>query len=112
MDVKTYPDANAEIVGILRTGDSQVSQYAAARIEELEAIVAKLLVTKDGVSVVPGMKVYWPNTTIEVTILAVWWDGKIDCESDTNRWARIPWDGFASSTRQAAENAEQEGKSE
>ncbi len=37
----TYPEMNAQIVGILRTGN-ETSQYAAARIEELEAEVEQL----------------------------------------------------------------------
>lgn len=31
------------------------------RITELESIVAKLPKTRDGVAIVPGMKVYWPS---------------------------------------------------
>lgn len=34
---------------------------AAAEIERLAAIVDRLPVTADGVRVVPGMDVYWPN---------------------------------------------------
>lgn len=39
----TNPEMNAQIVGILRTGN-EASQYAAARIEELEAEVTRLQV--------------------------------------------------------------------
>ena len=38
---KTNPETNAQIVGILRTGN-EPSQYAAQRIEELEAEVRQL----------------------------------------------------------------------
>lgn len=38
-------------------------EKVADRMIELEAIIAKLPVTKDGVSVVPGMTVYWMYPT-------------------------------------------------
>lgn len=41
-DIKPYPEVNAKIVELLRLADDMPSQYAAARIEELEAEVARL----------------------------------------------------------------------
>ena len=50
--MKTNPEMNAKIVGILRTSDAPHCLYAAQRIEELEAIVdcqdAQLLIARTG----------------------------------------------------------------
>ena len=41
--MKTYPEMNAKIVGLLKMKDDPVSIYAAARIEELEKKIAALM---------------------------------------------------------------------
>jgi hypothetical protein len=41
--ITTYPEMNGQIVGILRLGGTSPDLYAAARIEELEAEVKRLL---------------------------------------------------------------------
>lgn len=38
----TYPAMNKHIVALLRTSEREADQYAAARIEELEKLVAML----------------------------------------------------------------------
>lgn len=42
MEIHTYPEMNAKIVGILRVSDSPVMLYAAQRIEELERFARRV----------------------------------------------------------------------
>ena len=46
-EVRTYPEMNEKIVGILRIGDSPVDLYAAKRIEELEAELKSIVRCSD-----------------------------------------------------------------
>ena len=40
MEIHTYPEMNQKIKDILRLGDDPMCLYAAARIEELETLLA------------------------------------------------------------------------
>lgn len=62
--------------------------------------------TKDGKVILPGMSMHF-SSSIETTVLAVWFDGTIDLQSHhngipTNDWKRLRAEHFGYSTREAA----------
>lgn len=87
----------------------QVNANLRVRLAESEAIVAKLPKTKDGVPVVPGVRIYYPVESYDcceveavrvdsVDMLGIGLDGQ-----PFNQWRQTKPDGY--STREAAEAA-------
>lgn len=54
MEIHTYPEMNQKIKDILRLGDDPMCLYAAARIEELETLLAAAVFMKDSLIPIVG----------------------------------------------------------